>query len=46
MGMFDKKKNWKLEIQEGLPDDIYKETALALGEGIVNNDFSAFGKRT
>lgn len=42
MGLFDKKKNWKLEIQEGLPDDIYKKAALALGEGIVNDDFSTF----
>lgn len=42
MGIFGKKKKWTLTIQEGLPDDIYKKAALALGEGIVKNNFSDF----
>ena len=42
MGIFAKKKKWTLTIQEGLPDDIYKQAARALGEGIINDDFSAF----
>lgn len=42
MGIFYKKKDWTLAIQEGLPDDIHKSVALALGEGILKNDFSAF----
>ena len=33
---------WALTIQEGLPDDVHKKAAMALGEGIVNGDFSAF----
>lgn len=42
MGIIAKKKKWTLTIQEGLPDDIYKQAAQALGEGIINDDFSAF----
>lgn len=42
MGIFAKKKKWTLTIQEGLPDDIYMKAAQALGEGIINDDFSAF----
>ena len=42
MGIFAKKQKWTLTIQEGLPDDIYKQAARALGEGIINDDFSAF----
>lgn len=42
MGIIAKKKIWTLTIQEGLPDDIYKQAARALGEGIINDDFSAF----
>ena len=42
MGIFAKKKKSTLTIQEGLPDDIYKQAAKALGEGIINDDFSAF----
>ena len=42
MGIIAKKKKWTLTIQEGLPDDIYMKTAQALGEGIINDDFSAF----
>ena len=41
MGIFAKKKKWTLTIQEGLPDDIYMKAAQALGEGIINDDFSA-----
>ena len=41
MEIFAKKK-WTLTIQEGLPDDIYMKAAQALGEGIINDDFSAF----
>lgn len=41
MGIISKKKIWTLTIQEGLPDDIYKQAARALGEGIINDDFSA-----
>ena len=39
MGIIAKKKIWTLTIQEGLPDDIYKQAARALGEGIINDDF-------
>ena len=42
MGIIAKKKKWTLTIQEGLPDDIYMKAAQALGEGIINDDFSAF----
>ena len=42
MGIFAKKKKWTLTIQGGLPDDIYMKAAQALGEGIINDDFSAF----
>lgn len=42
MGIIAKKKIWTLTIQEGLPDDIYKQAVRALGEGIINDDFSAF----
>lgn len=42
MNVFGKKKNWTLTIQEELPDDMHKKVALALSEGIINNDFSAF----
>lgn len=42
MGIIAKKKKWTLTIQEGLPDDIYKQAAQSLGEGIIYDDFSAF----
>lgn len=42
MGIIAKKQKWTLTIQEGLPDDIYKQAAQSLGEGIINDDFSAF----
>ena len=42
MRFFSKKEKSTLTIQEGLPDDIYKQAAKALGEGIINDDFSAF----
>ena len=42
MGIIAKKKIWTLTIQEGLPDDIYKQAAQSLGEGYINDDFSAF----
>ena len=42
MELFDRKGKWTLAVQEGLPDDIHKKVAQALGEGIINDDFADF----
>ena len=44
MNLFKKKPIGTKTIQEGLPDSIHKDAAIALGKGLLEGDFYAFKK--